>query len=242
MENEFYFQGNELSPLSFVFQQKDENAIPSGKVTPSVVEVSYRTKTGGTVFYVQEREMYFVVAVFKDQVTVQWRLSDTELPKTQRFHKENSNFGWETIYIRVLDEMIEGGFKGWEDGIDPQPSFMEQVDQSMFADLLSGKYLIYLGGMPQTDHIPKGINNGQVFKGCLGEVRVNGLLLPYFTQSEVYPETQPPLPHFSLNSSKPEEGCVLCFQQVGRHRNFNEKFFSTKNFFLPQGLQKWWHL
>lgn len=235
------FQGNELSPLSFVFRQKDEN-VSLRQPQQCTVEVSYRTKTGGTLFYVQEAEMYFEIAVYKDQVTVQWRLSDKELPETRRFHNENSHFGWDTIFIRVQDEMIEGGFKGWEDSIDPQPSFMVPVDQMMFTDLLSGKHVIYLGGMPQieTNHIPKGINSGAVFKGCLGEARVGGLLLPYFTQAEVYPETLPSRPHFRLNSTKPEEGCILCFQQVRIKKIKFHNFVINIQSIL--GLSKRWYL
>lgn len=61
--------------------------------------------------------------------------------------------------------------------------------------------------------IPKGIDNGAIFKGCLGEARIGGLLLPYFPHSEVYTENVRPRSHFELNSTKPEEGCVLCLQQ-----------------------------
>lgn len=61
--------------------------------------------------------------------------------------------------------------------------------------------------------IPKGTaNNGAKFKGCLGEVRVNGLVLPYFPDSEVYTDKIQPRSHYNLNSTKPEEGCILCFQ------------------------------
>lgn len=49
--------------------------------------------------------------------------------------------------------------------------------------------------------------------GCLGEIRVGGLLLPYFAHSEIYKDQLSYRAHFSLNSTKPEEGCVLCFQQ-----------------------------
>ena len=59
-----------------------------------------------------------------------------------------------------------------------------------------------------------GTDKGAMFKGCLGETRVGNMLLPYFTHSEMYPENFRPRPHFQLNSTKPEEGCILCFHKV----------------------------
>jgi protein crumbs len=55
--------------------------------------------------------------------------------------------------------------------------------------------------------------NGASFKGCIGETRIGGLLLPFFTQNELEAENLPLRDHFSLNSTKPEEGCILCFEQ-----------------------------
>lgn len=209
------FHGNEQSPLSFAFYPKDAKSVAEATepILKSTIEVSYRTKTGGTLLYVQDNDMYFEIAVYKDQVTVQWRLS-SELPETKRFHNENSKFGWETIYIRVQNDILEGGFKGWEDSLDPMPVISAKVDQIAFSELFSGRFLIYLGGMPQieTNAIPKGIDNGAVFKGCLGEARVGGLLLPYYRHSELYPESFRPRNHFRLNSTKQGEGCILCFQ------------------------------
>lgn len=206
------FQGNELHPLAFEFHQKDDIA---PQPIESTIDISYRTKTGGTLLHVHHSDMYFEVAVFKDQVTVKWRLSQ-DLPEIKRFHNENSKFGWDTIFFRVSDGVLEGGFKGWQDASDQLPAFSAAVDAAAFTELFSGKYMIYLGGMPQSDisTVPKGIDNGATFKGCLGEARIGGLLLPFFKHTEIYPESFRPRPHFQLNSSSPEEGCNLCFQNV----------------------------
>lgn len=203
------FQGNERNPLAFSFQQK--NPISPEPIT-STIEISFRTKSGGTLLYVQNQEMYFEIAVYKSQVTVQWHLS-TDFPETKRFNQENLNFDWQTVFLSVRDNTLEGGFKGYEESLD---SISATIDEAAFNDLFSGKYFIYLGGMPQieSNSIPKGIDNGAVFKGCLGEARIGGLLLPYFPHKSIYSDNFRPRSHFRLNSTKPEVGCVLCFQQV----------------------------
>lgn len=208
------FQGNERAPLAFSFYQKNSIS-PEQHPIKSTIEISYRTKTGGTLLYVHDSDMYFEVAAYKDQVTVQWRLS-SDLPETRRFLLERQTYDWKTVFIRVQDGVLEGGFKGWEEAIYGTPSISAQIDHLAFLELFSGKFMVYLGGMPQIESnaIPKGIDNGAVFRGCLGEARVGGLLLPYFSHSEVYSDNFRPRSHFRLNSTKPDEGCVLCFQQV----------------------------
>lgn len=211
------FQGNERAPLAFAFQHKNPN-LPETNPIKNTIEISFRTKTGGTLFYVQHQEKYFEVAAYRNLVTVQWQLQLSELPVTKRFTQENPNFDWKTVFISVQDGVLEGGFKGWEDSLDAlqSQSISAQIDQNAFMELFSGENLMYLGGMPQTDSPTKskGIDNGAVFKGCLGEARIGGLLLPYFSHPEVYVDNIRPRSHFRLNSTKPEEGCVLCFQAV----------------------------
>lgn len=207
------FQGSEKNPLAFTFHQKNPLS-PENHPIKNTIEISFRTKTGGTLLYVQNQSMYFEVAVYRSQVTVQWQLS-TDLPTTKRFTHENSNFDWQTVFISVQNGVLEGGFKGWEENLDSQ-SISAQINQTAFMELFSGEHLIYMGGMPQIENniVPKGIDSGAVFKGCLGEARIGGLLLPYFPHSEVYIDNIRPRSHFRLNSTQPEEGCVLCFQQV----------------------------
>jgi len=94
--------------------------------------------------------MYFEVAAFKDQVTIQWRLS-SELPETHRFHKDKVDFDWNSIYIQVEDNRLEAGWKGWEMEPEPQPAISTPIDNNAYMHLFSGKFLIYLGGMPQIE-------------------------------------------------------------------------------------------
>lgn len=202
------FQGNQEEPLAFSFSGKDDEQ--STKID-SIIEISYRTKTGGTLLYVQDGDMYFMVAVLKDQVTIQWRLSSGSA-ETNRFHKDDTNIEWNTILIKAQDGKLEAGWKGWEDYLEPVPSISIPIDYNAFMHLFSGKFVIYIGGTVEND--PKRPDIGHMFKGCLGELRIGGMLLPYFSHEEIYPEATSRLKsYFVLNSTKPEEGCVVCFQQ-----------------------------
>jgi protein crumbs len=154
------FQGNEHSPLIYHFMPRynDENQIQNNDID-STIEISYRTKTGGTLLYVDDVDMYFEVSVYKDQVTISWRLS-SDLPETHRFHRDNKDFNWSTIYIRIANHnhKMEAGFKGWEVAVpDPNPIISTSIDQSAYSHLFSGKFPIYLGERLETNNaIPKG--------------------------------------------------------------------------------------
>lgn len=54
--------------------------------------------------------------------------------------------------------------------------------------------------------------NFNVFQGCIGEVRIGGLLLPYFIPSQLNATNS--LNHFALDSDSEIDvdlGCFLCF-------------------------------
>ncbi|XP_055602052.1 protein crumbs isoform X2 [Uranotaenia lowii] len=192
------------------------------------IEISYRTKFGGTLLYVQESDMYFEISTIRKLVTISWRLS-IDLPEQNRFeYEDDGNYDWHTVFIRVTPNgKLEAGWKGWESALDPQPSISVNIDYFAYKHLFSGKHFIYLGGMPSLSHIENnsvvngGIDKGSTFKGCLGESRVGGYLLPYFQHDVIYPDTfRFSGAHFNLNSSQPEEGCILCFQQSCKNGGF----------------------
>lgn len=58
-----------------------------------------------------------------------------------------------------------------------------------------------------------------LFQGCLGEVRIGDLLLPFYTLLELYPDfnlVQPDKYYFSLLTERGDSaplGCTLCFEK-----------------------------
>lgn len=150
-------------------------------------------------------------------VTLLWNLTG-DLPEIKRFtHLDNSNYDWQTVVINVQNNMLKGSFKGYEENYDDTQlqSANAEIPEDDFLDLFFGPQVIYLGGMPSAIDIntkPIGDDNGATFKGCVGETRIGGFLLPFFPHDEIYLDKIRPRSHFRLNSTKPKEGCVLCFQ------------------------------
>lgn len=213
------FQGDKTNPLSFTFHHKNP-ALPEKEPIKASIEVSFRTKTGGTLLYVQNQRKYFEIAIFKNQVTLQWNLTG-DLPEIRRFTQDNPNFDWHTLLITVQDDTLKGSFRGYEESYDAHmQSTSAAIDQNEFMELFSGEHLIYLGGMPSTDLNSKvvGDDDGAAFKGCVGEARIGGFLLPFFPHDEIYLDKMRPRSHFRLNTTKPEEGCILCFQKVNEKK------------------------
>ncbi|XP_054726522.1 protein crumbs isoform X4 [Anastrepha obliqua] len=220
------FKGNEKNPLAFTYFVEQPPEEPKMLVKP-VIEIAYRTRAGGTLFYIENGESFFEIGVNQGQVTVTWRLSQEPFGDTKRFTKDTSDPsymemmnepGWNRIYLRAQSGKLEGGWKGWESMVDPSPAFSADIDQLAFQELLSSDTPVYLGGMPTDSRQARGSSSaqqGSQFKGCLGEARVGDLLLPYFSNAEMYPHTEnvsvQPQSQFRLNSTKPDEGCVLCF-------------------------------
>lgn len=236
------FHGDEANPLEYVFygngeQQLNQFTSPAidgsadattttaadlraAVTVRATLEITYRAKVGGTMFYVKDGEFYLSVAVFENQVTVQWKLNDG-LPVTQRFDLDGgaagTTFGWEKIHMRLNGGKLEGGFGDWQNAIDPNPAMSSDVDTVALVALFNSGQTMYVGGIPHNDSkeaedhaIAK---QGDKFKGCLAEVRVGGLLLPFFNHSDIYPETFKAHAHFQLDAGAAQEGCIVCFQR-----------------------------
>ncbi|XP_037806367.1 protein crumbs isoform X1 [Lucilia sericata] len=215
------FRGNEKAPLAFTFFKEQINDELKPKLKP-VIEIAYRTRAGGTLLYVENHHSFFEIGVNQGLVTVTWKFNQDSLGDTKRFSRDNSDgIEWSRIYLRAHNGKLEGGWKGWESMVDPSPAFSADIDMNAFQDLISSGEAVYLGGMPVVSQNPQAratvsSQQGSQFKGCLGEARVGDLLLPYFTNEEMYPRTEnvsvQPQIQFRLNSTRPDEGCILCFK------------------------------
>ncbi|KAM8705688.1 hypothetical protein ACLKA7_010053 [Drosophila subpalustris] len=217
------FTGQEHTPLAFYYF-KEPLAEENGQVTKQpilkpVIEIAYRTRAGGTLLFIDNNDSFFEIGVNGGRVTVTWKLTQLHIGESGRFEKENTDGDWSRIYLRAHGGKLEGGWKGWESMVDPTPGFSTDIDQGAFQELLSTSTQVYLGGMPesrQSRGSTQSSQQGSQFKGCLGEARVGDLLLPYFANAELYPPTENVSvqlqAQFRLNSTLPEEGCILCFQ------------------------------
>ncbi|XP_030376578.1 protein crumbs isoform X3 [Scaptodrosophila lebanonensis] len=217
------FTGQERAPLAFSYfkeQVAEEIGVPNGnkQLLKPVIEIAYRTRAGGTLLFIDNNDSFFEIGVNGGRVTVTWKLTQLHIGESSRFEKENTDGEWSRIYLRAHNGKLEGGWKGWESMVDPTPGFSVDIDQAAFQELLSSSTQVYLGGMPESRQArgtTVSAQQGSQFKGCLGEARVGDLLLPYFSNAELYPHTENVSvqlqAQFRLNSTRPAEGCTLCF-------------------------------
>lgn len=55
----------------------------------------------------------FSVSVYRDQVAIAWRLSQSQVPEVRRFRKSQPDFEWTHIYLSISDNNIRGMQSLW---------------------------------------------------------------------------------------------------------------------------------
>ncbi|XP_075227942.1 cell polarity complex component crumbs isoform X2 [Lycorma delicatula] len=221
--------------LRYSFVQGDGDKL----TVPEDLEVSYRSRTGGTLLHIgpdsSSVQRYFQISVYKGQVTVSWRL-DTPSGKVIRLRKEQPEGEWTTISLKMVNNTLIGKLAGvsdesqepqivanfssadWQNLILNSPVTIGDTDIMIIADRNS--YVtdaestndINVSMLDQNLHGNNKQSAGGAYKGCIGEVRIGGLLLPYFTPSQL--NVTHSLNHFILNSDSELDidlGCFLCF-------------------------------
>ncbi|CAB3258977.1 unnamed protein product [Arctia plantaginis] len=215
---------------------------------PESLTITYRSKTGGTLFHAENGGSWFTVGVFKEQVSVQWRLGPAPVPSLRRLRASHSLLHWTTLRFSLAADTLRGTFiepSGHEDN-----SLSAPIDTRAWQALvMDGR--IHLGGIQHSRLPPTTTPNsvatammesstdpnvweysegeevigdnlaGEFFKGCMGAVHVGGLLLPFFTEEELFVGNTAALlaaqPHYALLSGRPYGattgvGCVLCLE------------------------------
>ncbi|CAG9772773.1 unnamed protein product [Ceutorhynchus assimilis] len=218
------------------------------------IELTYRTRSWGTLLFAKNNADYFTVFIYHNEVVIQWNLGSGII--TQRFKKEKFDGQWLTLLLHFKDQTFKGGFK--ENVLDMSPNMESpQFDVVSLTELFKEGYIYlagsdnstfdfmtviettelnttnYIGNFETTTIDPliitNSIESGEIddgflykidqnkktdrFKGCLSEIRIAGLLLPFFTQKEIYRnETYYTEEFFELEpSTKVDLGCILCY-------------------------------
>ncbi|XP_013166449.1 PREDICTED: protein crumbs, partial [Papilio xuthus] len=219
---------------------------------PTSLTITYRSKTGGTLFHAELGESRFSVGAFKEQVAVQWRLGGG-LPALRRMRARRNHLQWGTLRLRLADGHITGAFLEAEG--EEEVGFSAPIDVAAWQRLmLEGE--LQLGGVRRPRAAPPAalaspttltsttalaesgteavweyaegddliVDNlvGEYFKGCLGAVHVGELLLPFFSEEELFVGAAASLlarqPYYALLSGRAwgaaqGVGCVLCLEQ-----------------------------
>ncbi|XP_060810667.1 protein crumbs [Amyelois transitella] len=254
---------------------------------PTSLTITYRSKTGGTLFRAQSGSgasmVWFTVGVFKEQVTVEWRLSASSLPQLRRMRsrdhllwstlrfqlqgelvsvlsrqlvtvegrlsasslpqlrrmRSRDHLLWSTLRFQLQGELVSGSFvdaEGHEEtlmsasidaaawqrlmldgelqlgGVRPDPAYTTQLYENSTEMAITE----YTDGEDFTDNLA-----GEYFKGCMGAVHVGSLLLPFFTEAELFVGAAAALlaaqPHYALVAGRGwgaarGVGCVLCLE------------------------------
>ncbi|KAL6258873.1 hypothetical protein P5V15_010818 [Pogonomyrmex californicus] len=188
-----------------------------GDLPLNTIEITYRSNTGGTLLHMAPHmgDQHFTVSVFRDIVTVSWRL-DIENQGIISFGKSQPDGNWTSLLIRLNNNSMECGYAN---PTEEQPHVSPNFSFQLWYDLLA-EGTVTLGGLSSTlsdrhtyvtvgsknerrngvegnsvdynEHRlttvmpPHSMMSGEPFKGCLGEVRIGSMLLHYFTYEEVY--------------------------------------------------------
>ncbi|OWR48962.1 crumbs [Danaus plexippus plexippus] len=225
---------------------------------PASLTLTYRSKAGGTLFRAEREDgedAVFSVGLYNGQVGVQWRLGG--LPAQRRMRLRRPGLAWVTLRLTLADGRINGSFVdadgheelGLSDDIDvaawqrlvttglitlggvrpsPRPPLTTTTSTTTILPAMENSTDPNVMEYSEDDLIDDNLA-GEYFKGCLGAVHVGGLLLPFFTEEQLFVGSAATLlaaqPHYALLGGEPwgaseGAGCVLCVEaqcQRGAH-------------------------
>lgn len=106
------------------------------------LQINYRTRSWGTMFFARRNDNYFVVFIYHNEVVVEFSFNGRIT--TYRFRKDRFKGQWISLLFIFKEETLKGGFS--ENVIDESPDFeVVAFDKDTFENVL--KYgEIYIGG------------------------------------------------------------------------------------------------
>jgi protein crumbs len=195
---------------------------------------TFRTQTGGTLLHV----------VTRNGSGQQLRLSiiaggQAEALFPVHGEMKNMSFGaglddgaWHTVMVRPLGGLILGEVDGVGDSdlsLDGNATTLDLFDFIRGSETLVGSSHVFTGldiyNVDTENTIPVDIHNREsmtdYFRGCLGEVRIGGILLPFYTEAELVNNS-------AANTFVVEERgaelihgeCLLCYPHECRNGGF----------------------
>ncbi|XP_039288666.1 protein crumbs isoform X2 [Nilaparvata lugens] len=231
------------------------------------VQLAFRSRTGGTILYVGGGTVpYFQVSALGNQITVAWQLSGDGPPQVTRMqrHADSASGEWITVELTLANDTLSGGIANeesesarlpetpfssaaWLQLLQTAPITVGGTPVALQGPTSGVRETYYLtdaasGSTNELDVAGFGANPhqqvvGGAFKGCIGQVRIGGLLLPYFTPDQLDAAgDSPPFTHsnhFALAAATAAStnltlDCLLCFQAEcingGRCANETESY------------------
>jgi len=175
---------------------------PTSSMTNSI-SASFRSQTGGTVLYLANTEHNQQVTLSIQQGRVEFLLPEAGNEGNFTFGSGLDDGGWHTVEVRLNAGLIIGEIDG--DGNE----FEEYIEEnstltSMSEFVMAAQVEVGSGGTG---------DRARHFKGCMREVRVGGVLLPFFNDTELVNSTAAEKFSVSTREEVTKGECVLCFQK-----------------------------
>lgn len=78
-------------------------------VSYDTLELTYRTRSWGTIFFAKYNDDYFTIFIYHNEVVVEWMIN--KVIDIRRFRKDYFEGQWLTIYFEFKNSILKGGFK-----------------------------------------------------------------------------------------------------------------------------------
>nr|XP_049698738.1 protein crumbs [Helicoverpa armigera] len=215
---------------------------------PDSLTITYRSKSGGTLFHAEHAGSWFTVGVFRGQVAVQWRVGGAGLPALRRL-RAAGHAAWTSLRLSLAGNTLRGAFlepagheelalaaaidtRAWQrlvmegtitlGGLRPGAAAATTLPPSLPTTMSESSTDPNVWEYSEGEEVTGDNLAGEYFKGCMGAVHVGGLLLPFFTEEELFVGATAALlaaqPHYALMSGRPwgsaaGVGCVLCLER-----------------------------
>ncbi|XP_051158624.1 protein crumbs isoform X1 [Leptopilina boulardi] len=186
--------------FNYVYNREDFGLNEFEEVIDSI-QITYRSNTGGTLMHVASPsgDHYFTISVFKDMVTVSWKLSieDTGI---LTFGKVEPDGKWTSIILRLSNHSIESIFNNMND--DSVPHSSQNFNFSLWYELLVNGS-VTLGGLGTTLSDKHTYDMIGTERHIESRDRINGNSVDFGDQ-----RLTTALPPHSIMSGEPFKGCL----------------------------------
>ncbi|XP_034945316.1 protein crumbs isoform X2 [Chelonus insularis] len=254
--------------FTYVFNQIQQTNVT--ELYMNSIEITYRSNSGGTIMHIARYagDEHFTISVYKDNITVEWKL-DALHQDVITFKKDDFDGSWTSIILQWNNNFLVCGHADSFDETSSPSSSKFSFD--LLYDLLntgtvtlggltsgnlwdgSSSYAINEKGIhgnsvefmdqhqlttPLPSHM---MMSGDAFKGCLGEVRIGGMLLHYYTFDQVYGNANfTPTEYFALktNTTHDSIGCRLCFENECKNNGHCQDQFNSYVCDCPPGYSE----
>ncbi|XP_066587242.1 protein crumbs isoform X2 [Prorops nasuta] len=250
------FDGNDTS-FSYSYGRAERSTNFTTQSRIEQITIDYRSNTGGTLMHLASRDptiqQHFTVSVQKDRATISWHL-DEENRGLVTFGKLEPNGNWTTILIKLNNRSMECGFENESENENANEEGSRLTSQNFS---YSSWYQLLTTGTVTLGARYTNTKNSKPFKGCIGEVRIGGMLLHYFTYEEVYQNPNfTPLEYLALEVVEEEDnasssnssmknsvvhdriGCRLCFDTDCKNGGYCHDMLSSYVCDCPAGYDQ----